>query len=88
VIASGAARFVGFVGLGLVLQDLQDSATVGFGGDEYFRQDQGACWSGGLLALVLLDSPRLCSGRGGAQGRGRWVGVVVMTPSGVGRVRW
>jgi len=35
VITSGAAHFVGLVGLGLVFQDLQDNAVVGFGGDEY-----------------------------------------------------
>ena len=54
-VAAGAA---GFVGLGLVLQDLRDKAMVGFGGDEDIGQHQGPCWStGGLFALVFLDSP-------------------------------
>ena len=55
---------VGFVGFGLVLQDLQDEATMGFGGDEDGGQLQGlgrlwlvSC----LLALILSDTPRLCS---------------------------
>ena len=66
-VAAGASFFVSLIGLGLVLQDLRDEASMGFGGDEYFGQHQGVCWSaGGLLALVLLDSSRLCSGRSGA----------------------
>ncbi len=38
VVAAGAALLVGLIGLGLVLQDLRDEATVGFGGDEDVRQ--------------------------------------------------
>ncbi len=37
-VAVGTAGFVGFVGLGLVLQDLRHEAAVGFGGDEDVRQ--------------------------------------------------
>ena len=33
-VASGAACFVGLVGLGLVFQDLRDEAVVGFRGDK------------------------------------------------------
>jgi len=65
VVAPGAACFVGFVGLGLFFQDLRDDPTVGFGGDEDLGEDQRVCQSGRSLAFVLLDSPRLCSGRGG-----------------------
>ena len=43
---------------------------------------------GGLLAFVFLDPSQLCSGQGGTQGWGRWVGVAVVTPSGVWQVRW
>ena len=59
MVVLGAAffvSFVGLIGLGLVLQDLWDSALVGLGGDEDFGEDQQACWLGGLLAFVLLDS--------------------------------
>jgi len=57
MVASDTTHFVGFIGCGLVFQDLWDGATVGFGGDEYFGQDQGAYWSaGGLFAFVFLDS--------------------------------
>ena len=55
-IASGAACFIGLVGLGLVFQDLQDDTAIGFRGDEYLWQNQGACWSGRLFTLVFLDS--------------------------------
>ncbi len=61
-VASGVARFVGFIGFGLVLQDLRDDPAVGFGGDEDLGEDQWVRWSGGSFTLVLLDSPRLCSG--------------------------
>ena len=64
-IASGAACFVGFVGLGLVFQDLGDDAFVRLGGDEDFGEDQRARWSGGSFTLVLLDSSRLRLGRSG-----------------------
>ena len=56
-VALGATCLVGFVGFGLVLQDLQDDPAVGLGGDEDLREDQQARWSGGLLTLVFLDSP-------------------------------
>ncbi len=65
-IALGAAGFVGLVGLGLILQDLGDDPLMRFGGDEDFRKDQRARWSTALFALVLSDSPRLGSGRGGS----------------------
>ncbi len=55
-VVSSAVRFVSFVGLGLVLQDLQDDTVVGFGGDEYFGEDQGSWWSCGLFAFVFLNS--------------------------------
>jgi len=57
VVAVGTAFFIGFVGFGLVFQDLWDEAVVGFGGDEDLGQHQGLCWStGGPLAFVFLDS--------------------------------
>ncbi len=33
-VVAGVSGFVGLIGLGLVLQDLQDEATMGFGGDK------------------------------------------------------
>ena len=57
VVTVGMVFFVGFVGLGLVFQDLWDEAAVGLGGDEDVWQYQRVCGStGGLFALVLLDS--------------------------------
>ena len=38
-VALDAAGFVGFVGLGLVLQDLRDDPAMWFGGDEDLRED-------------------------------------------------
>ncbi len=38
-VALGAACLVGFVGFGLVLQDLRDDPAVGFGGDEDLGED-------------------------------------------------
>ncbi len=87
-IASGAACFIGLVGLGLVFQDLWDDTTIGFGGNKYLWQNQGVCWSGGSFTLVFLDSSRLCLGQGGAWGRGQRVGIMVVTSDGVGRVWW
>jgi len=55
-VTSGAAGFVGFVGLGLVFQDLWDNAAVGFGGDEDVREDQRVSHSDGSFTLVFLDS--------------------------------
>ncbi len=66
VVVLSASCLVGFVGFGLVFQDLRDNPMVGFGGDKDLWEDQWACWSGGLFAFVFLDSSQLCSGRGGA----------------------
>ncbi len=38
-IALGAACLLGFVGLGLVFQDLRDDPAMWFGGDEDLRED-------------------------------------------------
>ena len=65
-VALGATCLVGFVGFGLVLQDLQDDPAVGFRGDEDLGEDQWVRWLGGSFTLVFLDSSRLRSGRGGA----------------------
>ena len=56
VVAAGAACFVGFVGFGLVLQDLWNDSVVGFGGDENIGEDQRPRGPGRSLAFVLLDS--------------------------------
>ncbi len=80
------AFFVGLVGLGLVLQDLWDEATVGFGGDEDSGQLKGPRWSwlaGHLLALVLSDASQLRSGQGGLGWWWWWVSVMVVAPCGV-----
>ena len=61
-VSSGSARFLVFVGLGLVLQDLGDEPAMGFGGDEDFGEDQRARGSSSLLTLVLSDPSRLGSG--------------------------
>src|SRR6266446_5867104 len=52
----GVAGFVGFVGLGLVLQDLRDDPVMRLGGDEDLREDQQARWSSALLTLILSDA--------------------------------
>ncbi len=65
-VALGAAGFVGFVGLSLVLQDLRNNSTMGLGGDKDLWEDQRACRSSPLFTLVLSDSSRLGSGRRGA----------------------
>jgi len=57
VVASGSARLLIFVGFGLVLQDLGDDSTVGFGGNEDLWEDQWTRGSSSLLTLVLSDSP-------------------------------
>ncbi len=83
-----AAFLVGFVSPGLVLQDLWDEAMVGLGGDEDGGHLEGLrrSWVAScLLALVLLDASRLCSGQGGLGWLGWWVGVAVVAPRGV---RW
>ncbi len=54
-VALGATRFLVFVGLGLVFQDLWDDPAVGFGGDEDLRENQQTCWLARSLALVLSD---------------------------------
>jgi len=80
------AFFVSFVGPSLVLQDLQDEAMMGFGGDEDGGQLQGLCrlrLAGCLFALVLSDASQLRLGRGGLRWLRRWVGVTVVAPSGV-----
>ncbi len=64
-VPSNPARFLVFVGLGLIFQDLGDDPAVGFGGNEDFREDQRSRWSAWSLTLVLSDSSRLGSGRGG-----------------------
>ena len=76
------ARFVGFVGLGLVLQDLRDDSAVGFGGDEDLREDQRMRWSARSFAFVFSDPPCSGSGRGGSWWWWRWVGVPVVALSG------
>src|SRR6266403_1057717 len=65
-VALGAAGFVGFVGSGLVLQDLRDNPAVRLGGDEDLREDQRARRSSSLFAFVFPDASGLGSGRGGA----------------------
>ena len=65
MVTAGAAGFVGLVGFGLVLQDLQDDPAVGFGRDEDLGEDQWMRWSDGSFTLVLLDSSYPGSGRGG-----------------------
>src|SRR6266403_439426 len=88
VVTSGAARFLGFVGFGLVFQDLRDDPAVGFGGEEDLREDQWVRWSGGSFSFVFLDPPRLCSGRGGVWWWWRQVGVPMVALDGGRRVRW
>ena len=56
-VALGAAGFVGFVGLGLVFQDLWDDSSMRFGSDEDLRKDQRACWLTALFALCSFGSP-------------------------------
>ncbi len=60
VVVSMCVTFlVGFIGLGLVLQDLRDKAVMGFEGDEDGGQLEGPRWSwvaSCLLALVLSDT--------------------------------
>jgi len=54
-----ATFFVGFVGFGLVFQDLWDEAVVGVGGDKDGGQLKGSCrpWVAScLLAFVLSDA--------------------------------
>src|SRR6266478_160045 len=75
VVTSGAARFLGFVGFGLVFQDLRDDPAVGFGGEEDLREDQRTCWSAWSFALVLSDPSCSGSGRSGSWWRRWWVGV-------------
>ena len=38
-VASSAACLVGFIGFGLVFQDLRDDPAVGFGGNENLWED-------------------------------------------------
>src|SRR6266436_8805453 len=87
-IASGSAGFFVFVGFGLIFQDLGNDPAVGFGGDEDLWEDQRACGSSALLALVLLDSSRLGSGRRGTWWWWRWVGAPVVALDGGWWVRW
>ncbi len=58
-VSSCVAFFVGFVGPGLVFQDLWDEAMMGFRGDKDGRQLEGPrqSWVASfLLACVLLDA--------------------------------
>ena len=55
-VALGAAGLIGFVGFGLVLQDLRDDPAVRLGGNEDFWENQRACWLSVLRTLVLSDA--------------------------------
>ena len=87
-VASGSARFLVFIGFGLVLQDLRDDSAMRFGGEEDLWEDQRARRSSTLFPLVLSNSSRLSSGRGGAWWWWRWVGVPMVALDGGRRVRW
>ena len=59
VVSAHATLLVGFVGLGLVLQDLRDEAAVGFRGDEDGGHLEGLrqLWVAScLLAFVLSNT--------------------------------